>query len=595
MKYTSGNKSFRNFLFGVILLLGVALSIVVSAFSYYAEKKVLQAEFNAAVENRYSSLKRELDSNMAALASLQDLYYTVGKDLDRSEFSSFTNHILKQHASIQALEWIPRVPDSRREAYEHAARKEVFPDFQFTERIAQGKMKRAEKRKEYFPVYFVEPYKGNEIALGFDDASAFDRLETLEVARKTGEIRATARITLVQETGSQFGFIVFAPIYRKGVLINSGRARWDNLEGFVLGVFRVGDIAEKSLNYVNATGVDFFIYDASQTDKKQLLYTHSSHTRKTPLLNREQPETDVINSKILEVAGRKWMVIYSAAPAFIAARSSWSPWGLLLAGLTFTGLAAGFLFTVQERTKQLQEANRVKSDFLANMSHEVRTPLNAIIGFSELLQDELPGTLTESQRENVQYIVDSGRRLLTLINDILDLSKVESGKMELQLEKVSLTEVLDAALVMQKGKAMKHRIALCLDLGSEADIDIEADGWQLKQIIFNLLSNAVKFTPDGGAVSLAARKLTETEEIEISVSDTGIGIQEDDLPRLFRQFTQLQTPYTKKYAGTGLGLALTKKLVELHGGRIWVESEFGKGSRFAFTLPLQRDYLDKRS
>jgi len=141
---------------------------------------------------------------------------------------------------------------------------------------------------------------------------------------------------------------------------------------------------------------------------------------------------------------------------------------------------------------------------------------------------------------------------------------------------------------MQREKAMKHGIALSLEIQPEVDIEIEADKRKLKQIMFNLLSNAVKFTPDGGAVSLAARKLIETGEIEISVSDTGIGIKEEDMPRLFHEFTQLQTAYTKEYEGTGLGLALTKKFVELHGGRIWVESEFGKGSRFAFVIPFKQ-------
>ena len=153
MKYALNNKSFRNILFALILLLGVALSIVAFTFSNDSEKKVLQAEFNAAAENRYSSLKRELDSDLAVLASLQALYYSSGRNIERSEFRNFTNHILKQHASIQALEWIPRVRDFQREQYESAAKREGFPDFQFAERITQGEMKRAEKRKEYFPVY----------------------------------------------------------------------------------------------------------------------------------------------------------------------------------------------------------------------------------------------------------------------------------------------------------------------------------------------------------------------------------------------------------------------------------------------------------
>ncbi|OGR08465.1 MAG: hypothetical protein A2511_16110 [Deltaproteobacteria bacterium RIFOXYD12_FULL_50_9] len=257
---------------------------------------------------------------------------------------------------------------------------------------------------------------------------------------------------------------------------------------------------------------------------------------------------------------------------------------------------------VRDRTKELEDAKNLadaatqaKSDFLANMSHELRTPLNSIIGFSEVLQDEMIGPLNPSQLEDVQYILTAGRHLLSLINDILDLSKVESGKMELELGWFSLQELIEASVVMQREKAMKHGIVLSLAIQPEVDIEMEADVRKLKQIMFNLLSNAVKFTPDGGAVSLVVRKLIETGEIEISVSDTGIGIKNEDLPRLFSAFTQLQMAYTKEYEGTGLGLALTKRLVELHGGRIWVESEFGKGSKFAFAIPFRQWPSDERS
>ncbi|MBI5142474.1 MAG: GAF domain-containing protein [Nitrospirae bacterium] len=236
---------------------------------------------------------------------------------------------------------------------------------------------------------------------------------------------------------------------------------------------------------------------------------------------------------------------------------------------------------------QAEEANRAKSDFLANMSHELRTPLNSIIGFSELLQDRLFGELNERQAEYLKDIYDSGKHLLSLINDILDLSKVESGKMELEPGMLPLEDVLHAALTMLKEKAIRHRIGLTLEIAPETGGIIEADERKLKQILFNLLSNAVKFTPDGGSVAVRARTVAG-DFIEIAVTDTGIGIKREDMGRLFKEFSQLESAYTRRYEGTGLGLALTKKLVELHGGRIWVESEFGKGSRFAFTIPARR-------
>ncbi len=272
---------------------------------------------------------------------------------------------------------------------------------------------------------------------------------------------------------------------------------------------------------------------------------------------------------------------------------------------------------LQEANARLAEVSMAKSDFLANMSHELRTPLNSIIGFSEVLKDELYGKLNEKQREYVDDIMGSGRHLLDLINDILDLAKVESGKMELEASVFSLNRVLHTSMTMMKEKATKHCIAMNLEIEEGADTEIEADERKFKQIMFNLLSNAVKFTPDGGSVSVKARRLSlrgampagrqEAEAIsrgeiprfarnedlvgdfvEVSVSDTGIGIKAEDIPKLFKEFTQLESPYTKDYEGAGLGLALTKKLVELHGGTIWVESEPDKGSRFAFTIPVKQ-------
>jgi signal transduction histidine kinase len=234
--------------------------------------------------------------------------------------------------------------------------------------------------------------------------------------------------------------------------------------------------------------------------------------------------------------------------------------------------------------QQAEEANLAKSDFLANMSHELRTPLNSVIGFSEVLQDELFGTINEKQKEYVNNILTSGKHQLSLINDILDLSKVESGKMEIESSDFSLRETLDASLMMIREKTLKHAIKLEMHLTPEADIRILADQRKLKQIMFNLLSNAVKFTPEGGSVNVSAVK--DGDLLEISVEDTGMGIREKDIPKLFQTFTQLESVYTKEFEGTGLGLALSKRLVELHGGKIWVKSEFAKGSRFSFTIPI---------
>ncbi|MHB8859571.1 MAG: sensor histidine kinase [Thermoleophilia bacterium] len=237
---------------------------------------------------------------------------------------------------------------------------------------------------------------------------------------------------------------------------------------------------------------------------------------------------------------------------------------------------------LQLTNKQLETANRLKSQFLATMSHELRTPLNSIIGFSELLEDETYGGLNNKQMKYVGNIVVSSKHLLQLINDILDLAKVESGTIEVRPELLSLPDAMSVVQSVVEPLATKKDINMLVNIDGGVEM-ISADPARFKQILYNLLSNAIKFTPSGGRVSIEA--VQNDGDVAISVADTGIGIGEKDQQRIFSEFLQVEGSYARKYEGTGLGLALTKKLVELHGGRIWVESSPGKGSRFTFTIP----------
>jgi signal transduction histidine kinase len=222
------------------------------------------------------------------------------------------------------------------------------------------------------------------------------------------------------------------------------------------------------------------------------------------------------------------------------------------------------------------------------MSHELRTPLNSIIGFSELIK--MNTSLDDKQKHYLDNVLTSGKFLLNLINDILDLSKVEAGKIELVIDKIKVPSVIEETCTLIKEKAMKHNVILKKEFDPALSY-IEADQQRLKQIMFNLLSNAVKFSkPEGGTVTITAKK--EDDMAKFSVSDTGIGIKDENLDKLFSAFEQLDSGITKLYGGTGLGLAITKKLVELHGGRITVESRYGEGSKFTFTLPIERKKME---
>ena len=267
---------------------------------------------------------------------------------------------------------------------------------------------------------------------------------------------------------------------------------------------------------------------------------------------------------------------------------------------------------LKKANEELETANRAKSDFLANMSHELRTPLNHIMGFTELVADKRCGDLNEVQEEYLKDVLQSSGHLLSLINDILDLSKVEAGKFEVNVAEIHLHPILKSGMGMVREKAIKHGIRFLTNIDDSLET-VQADERKLKQIIYNLLSNAVKFTPDGGVVTISARYLTprngqwftmeglpvalpmdrddpllkREQLIAISIADTGIGIIDEDLKRIFNPFEQAESSLSRRYDGTGLGLSLTRQLVELHGGQIWAESEGkGRGSKFIFVLPV---------
>ena len=237
---------------------------------------------------------------------------------------------------------------------------------------------------------------------------------------------------------------------------------------------------------------------------------------------------------------------------------------------------------IQQKSRQLEVASRHKSEFLATMSHELRTPLNAIIGFSEVLLERIFGDLNPKQAEYLGDVLSSGRHLLTLINDILDLSKIEAGRMDLERGTFSLRTALENGVTMVRERASRHEIQVGLDVGGELE-EVSGDERKVKQVIYNLLSNAVKFTPDGGRVDVSAAR--EDGHVRVVVRDTGIGIAPIDQERIFEEFSQVGRDPDRSREGTGLGLTLSKRFVELHGGRITVESTPGKGSAFTFTLP----------
>ena len=730
----------------------LTFALVVLSFVYTSawEQTRIAAEFERRTDKVFQELEDNFDNYIDALHSIESFFgssVTVG----RQEFKSFVSRWFLRHRGIQALSWNPRVLDSERTAYEQAARRNGFTNFQITEQNGQGELARAAPRAEYVPVYYLEPYVGNESALGFDVASDPIRREALNQARDTGKPRATDPTTLVQDAELKPGFLVFLPIYRNGLPQRTPEERRRNLQGYATGAFRVSDLIKTSLKGgEEPKDVEIRLYDDTGGGKRRLLYDHRSQAlgSKDPPVETDTVMKPAVLQRVIpfEMAGRRWIIQFAPTKEYLAAQRSWQVWSVLAGGLLFSGLLGAFLLMVtgraaelqainrdlqkeitdrksaeealrksearkgailesvldgiitmdhegkllefnpaaeemfrykradvvgksmaeliippslrerhrrgiahylatgegpilgnriemtamradgtefpvelsvmrigqdepplftgyfrditdqnaqeeirrrseelEEQNRRVQEANRLKSEFLANMSHELRTPLNGIIGFAELMHDGRVGPVSTQHQEYLGDILTSAKHLLQLINDVLDLSKVEAGKFEFKPEPVIPELLVREVCEIVRTLAAHKRIQLGIEIDA-AVTGIVADSRSLKQILYNYLSNALKFTPDEGKVVIRVKPENQ-DYFRIEVEDSGIGIKADDLGRLFVEFQQLDASSAKKYSGTGLGLALTKRIVEAHGGKVGVDSTVEKGSIFYAVLP----------
>jgi signal transduction histidine kinase len=562
--------------------LGVGLMITAAATLYMkssvgeiAEKGFADhcSEIQTKILERMEDHARILQSGAA--------FFEASDKVTRDSWRLYTQHqkIDKQLPGIQGIGFSLLIPRNDLPRHINEIRSQGFPKYT----VHPGG-----DRELYSPVIYLEPFSGRNLrALGYDLLTEPVRRAALERARDTNDAALTGKVILVQETDKdiQAGTLMFVPVYRKGLPIETVEQRRAAIYGWVSSPYRMNDLMQGILGVRDAElgkRLNLQIFDGEQPSLESILY--SSHpTDDEKLISAAQ------YSKLIPVDfnGKRWTMHFTQTGGSFISVEYIRVWLTLVGGIIISLLLFALIRNLQfisENNVRLEAVSRSKSDFLANMSHELRTPLNSVIGFSEVLEDELFGPINKKQHEYVNNIITSGKYLLSLINDILDISKVESGKMELELTEFSLQEAVESSCVMLKEKALKDGIALSVYLSPEADVNIVADKRKLKQILFNLISNAVKFTPTGGAIDVHV--VRDADFIVITVVDNGMGIKEEDIPRLFQPFTQLESVYTKVFEGTGLGLALNRQLVELHGGRIWVESHVGMGSRFSFTIPL---------
>jgi signal transduction histidine kinase/DNA-binding NarL/FixJ family response regulator len=577
-----------------VFIAGLLITAVGTAFVrnwQIHERRTLIAQ--AAAEH-VEALNGQLIRSMEVLYAIESLF-NARREISRSEFRAFVANALSRRREIQGLAWDPRVMVTARGQLEAHAQRDGLGTFQIVEQQSDGRLVPAGERPEYFPVLFMENLTGNEPALGFDLGSEKKRRLALERARDTGRATATPPIRLVQEPGSQVGFLVLLPVYGQPAMSVSERRR--NLRGVAVAVYRIGDLVDASLRAATTRGLGVTVTDAESGD----------------VIFRRPPASPVGMpwETTIDVAGRPWTLRFETSSAFAGASPLWQAWAALVAGTIITCLVAAYLWSYSRRTEELaasngalqvevgirqraeaqaETANRAKSAFLANMSHEIRTPLNAIVGYADILRRR--DRLDTFERDAVRTIAGSSNHLLHLINEILDLSKIDAGRMEVVCAEFDLHALVREVVAMFQPLCENKQLTLRVDnLDAVPARAVVGDAGKLRQVLINLVGNAVKFT-QAGTVTLRLMDLTDGQ-LRFEVEDTGPGIPLELRDRLFEPFQQGSSGGVMR--GSGLGLSIARRHVTLMGGDLELEDSAEGGSLFSVNLPLPSAQIAYRS
>lgn len=607
-----------------VLFVGCALSYAVYVGTSRAHQESEKLKFEQEAGTTADQIERKIDGTIAVLRSVVS-FYAASRSVERSEFRAFTSG-LASRASVQALSWVPQVTPVQRQRYEEAARQDGFSDFAFTERNARGELVPAGDRIAHFPVFFIEPYDGNKAAHGFDLASNPARLEALNKARDTGEMVATSRITLVQETGDQYGLLVFVPIYRNGMPHSTVAERRAALIGLSNGVFRIGDLVEAAFAGSSSSQavLKVRLYDLSAPEDARLLYPKVT-----------QPDHEAVDragpfyERALSVAGRRWLVEVTPTAAYHQRTNSlWRPWAVLPVGLVLTLLAALYLRSVTgrarviehlvaertaelirvneqlvaqvavrtraeislaRRAEELARSNAELEQFASIASHDLQEPLRKVQAFGDRLQRKYAEALDEQGADYLSRMGAATSRMQTLIDDLLSYSRVSTkGKPFVPVDLSRLVEEVISDLEV-----------LIQETGAEVRIGglpiIDADPTQMRQLFQNLIGNALKYRRDGvspvveveGRIEVPNQSrpdLPPKQVCHLRVSDNGIGFEQEYAERIFGIFQRLHG--RDVYEGTGVGLAICRKIAERHGGSIRAEGRPGQGATMIAMFPV---------
>jgi len=514
------------------------------------------------------------------LLSMNGLFQS-NKTISREDFKLFTQKIDSDEIPVRALAWLPMVPHQKKAQFEVQTRQEGFEGFRIKHATPNG-LKPSPIRDYYIPVYYTEPFAKNRGAMGLDVSTHPVVKGIVDSAIRENKYVISPLLQLAQQQDKFTGVIFYFPVFDERIPENEVTS-YQRLKGLVQVVLELDVLLEK-------------MYQKS----KDKYFAYQFNYGKNNVLQNSayNPDAWFVTQSDFAFFSQNAKLRFSSLPSFESKFVDWTSW-LVIIGGTLLGVATtAFIYSVTafnaalersvknktlELTKvnrNLEQANQAKSSFLANMSHELRTPMNGVVGTFQLMH-RMPDS--EHNKELVEQGLLSSQALLSIINDILDFSKIEAGKLSLDPIPTDIGKLFESVAVELSPSADEKKIKLHYQLEEDASLGWSVDPVRLKQILLNLLSNAIKFT-DQGTVTLSLS--TNQEGIRFSVADTGIGMSEQALASLFKRFEQADKSTTRKYGGTGLGMAITKQLIELMDGEIIVHSIQGEGSEFTITLPL---------
>ena len=609
---------------GVSMIIIYTFIVLLFSINIKQENIRVQGIFTEQVLQINNSIEKILATDTEVIYATKNLFES-SEYVSEEEFQTFLEGTLSRHPSIKAISWNPVIEYEKREEYEQQMKEKGYENFTIKEG-KKGSIISAKKREKYVVVTYIEPVVGNKKAIGYDVRSNEARRYALNLAADSGKLTATSPITLVQENESQFGVLFFLPLYEEKNVAHLEKNK-KKLRGYVVGVYRIGDLILQALNKFQLQELVISLEDVS--DAKSItpmaIYSYDSFGKRTKLDKVSSTELDKVYTERKEIliGNRKWSLSVFATPNYVNQHRTFLGWSILLVSLIFASLVQLFLLLltgevehrkvlqrnlrvandeleerVQRRTNDLKEATqeaieakkiaesatKAKSEFLANMSHEIRTPMTGILGFLGQLEKE---EKDPKRLKNFEIIRVSAKALLNVINDILDFSKIESGKLEIEYHPVNIHNLAENCVKIFSELAGVKNIKIENILDETTPMCIYGDEMRLQQVLYNLVNNAVKFSNENTTIRIKTEFNSQRKTLSIAVIDEGVGIAEEKIQKIFEAFSQEDISTTRRFGGTGLGLTISARLIQLMNSELKVESKVGKGSRFYFELPIE--------